>query len=120
MNLPNDKNQVLTGMKHIIKAFWRYSRQMWFLQNSQLHNTINDPFNFKKLQLIEDIAALYEKVDKMLHADQELFKIPLETRIKHHSIMQLQVFFRNSTNTTMQHCGCQNIWKQTQENDTIL
>ena len=64
---------------------------MWLLRNSHQHDTKDEPRNFKKLQLLQEIKDLYAMKEHMLCADRDIFATKIETR-ETHTIMQLQEY----------------------------
>lgn len=76
------KNQAATNIKTLIKAFWKFTKEMWHKRNTQQHNETIPHFNFKRLQILSEIEQLYDNQDHMLFNDTELFSVPLATREK--------------------------------------
>ena len=85
------KNQAPYAIKQIIQLCWDYVYEMWLLQNSHQHDTKDEPRNFKKLQLLQEIKDLYAIKEHMLCADRDIFATKIETR-ETHTIMQLQEY----------------------------
>ena len=95
MKLDNLKNQALTGIKAMIEIFWTFTKEMWELRNSQLHEATEEPLNFKKVQLMKEIETLYSRKELMLYNDRDIFHLPLQDREKH-TMMQLKQYFTNT------------------------
>ena len=72
---------------------------MWLLWNTHQHDTKDEPMNFKKLQLLQEIRKLYNLKDQMLSANRDIFLITLATR-EHHTIMQLQEYTKFAKKVT--------------------
>ena len=52
------KNQSVSAIKAIIKQYWDYKYEILILRNSHQHDKNDAPFNFKKLQLLQEIKEL--------------------------------------------------------------
>lgn len=78
----------------MISSSCEYTKKTWLLRNAQLHQPTMVIMNFKQIQLIEDIANLYDKENEMLYDDRVIFSITLKTRNKFHTVMQLQQFHK--------------------------
>lgn len=65
---------------------------MWLLRNTHQYDAASDqPINFKKLQLLQEIKDLYVTSDQMLNSNRDIFAKEYITR-ENHTIMQLQTY----------------------------
>ena len=94
IGLPNDKNQAFSRIKAMTTLFWEYTKQTWLLRNAQLHKTTLVIMNFKRTQLNEDIANLYDKENEMMYDNRVIFSKTLKIRKKFNTLMQLEQFHK--------------------------